>query len=189
MRNVAVYALRGGFSGLLCCSPALLCAFGNRDVAALGFLLFVWWLPAVTYGALVTAPLAVARQRPWVAGVVAFLASPAAYAAALWVLTDRDPDRGAPNPCHRLSVTGAVGAAILLLGNPPPARATAIARGLLTVVAGASAALMFCVPEISTASEFIRTVQLTVGFVVWQTATAACLSLGLAGDSKSKTRR
>jgi hypothetical protein len=189
MRPVAVYALRGALSGLLCCSPGLCFALGGRGGVALWGLFFLWWAPAVTYGALVTAPLAIALKRSWVGGTVAFLASPLAYFVALWAKADPDSGVGEPNSWQRLCLAGAVGAAIVVAGNLPPPRGAGLAAAFLTVFAGASAALVFCLPDLFPASEFMGMVQITVEFMVWQSATAACLSLGLCGGSDPVIRQ
>jgi hypothetical protein len=151
-------------------------------------LFFLWWAPAVTYGALVMVPLAIAHKRSWIGGTVAFLASPLAYFVALWVLTDRDSGIGEPNSWQRPFLAGAVGAAILVAGNLPPPRGAGLTAASLTVLAGASAGLVFFLRELSPASEFMGMLQITAEFVIWQSATAACLGLGLCAGSNPVAR-
>jgi hypothetical protein len=141
----------------------------------------MWWAPAVTYGALVMAPLAIARKRSWLGVAVAFLASPAAYGVALWMKGNQDLSIGEPNSCTRLCLAGGAGAAILLVGNLPSPRRAELVAAFFTVFAGASTALVFFTPELFPTSEFLGMAQITSEFVVWQSATAACLSLGLRG--------
>jgi hypothetical protein len=88
------------------------------------------------------------------------------------------------HPWLRLSIPGAVGAAIVAAGTLQWRGAATVHAAVLNIMAGAIAAPLFegdLFPRSTWSRVFMNMVQYTVGFVVWQSATAACLSLGLGG--------
>ena len=178
-------ALLGALAGLLCCSPGLLVGlWAATDGTGLWQLLFIWWAPGVSHGVFVTVPLAIALERPPIAVAVAFLASAGGYFAALWLTPSDGFGMSEAHPWMRLSIPGAVGAAIVARGTLQWRGAATVGAALLTIIAGAIAAPLF-EGDLFLGStwprEFMKMVQYAVRFVVWQSATAACLSLGLAG--------
>jgi hypothetical protein len=196
VRQVLGYALRGVLSGLLCCAPGLLVALWRSiDGTFMWLLLFVWWAPGVTYGVLVAVPLAIALKRSQAAVALAFFASVGGYFAALRSMSVSVFETLGAYPLIGLSITGAVGASILATGILPWRGAAARRAALLTIVAGAIAARVFEVTVFTGSFEnrdVLNMIEYTVWFVVWQSATAACLSLGLLGrhpGAPSKSRR
>src|SRR3954453_20750897 len=112
------YALRGALSGLLCCLPGLLAGLWSpTDGTFLWQLLFIWWAPGVSYGVLVAVPLASAHKGPPAA--VAFLASAVGYFAAVWLTPSDAFGMSSAHPWLRISIPGAVGAAIVTAGTLP----------------------------------------------------------------------
>jgi hypothetical protein len=183
VRQMPRYALRGAFSGLLCCLPGLLAGlWAPNDGTFLWQLLFIWWAPGVSYGVLVAVPLAIALKRS--SAIVAFLASVGGYFVSIWLTPSDGFGMSEAHPWLRLSIPGAVGAAIVVAGTLPWREAAAVGAALLTIIAGGIAALMFegeLFPGSTWSREFMKMVHNTMAFVVWQSATAACLSLGFVG--------
>ena len=84
-----------------------------------------------------------------------------------------------------LSIRGAVGALIVAFGVLPSRRVRSLLVVLLTAAAGGLCAQGFDVrPSGGTADDqsLVSMIHLTVAFIVWQSVTAACLSLALAGQ-------
>jgi hypothetical protein len=185
VRHVPGYGLRGALSGLLCCSPGLLIALWVPTGGTFAWLvLFIWWAPGVCYGLVVAIPLAVARDRSPIAAAVAFLASAGGYFAALQVTSPRVIEMFGVPPRIGFAFTGAVGASILAAGTLPWRGAAEAWAAVLTVVVGAVAGLLFGFELFagqSPRSDVMDMLDYTAWFVVWQSATAACLSLGLFG--------
>jgi hypothetical protein len=184
VRQVLRFALLGALSGLLCCSPGLLVGLWAADAGIfLWQLLLSWWAPGVTYGVVVMVPLAIALKRTPV--IVALFASAGGYVLAVWLTRYQTIGWAAEHPLLRLfSIPGAVGAAILTASTLPWRRASSVVAALLTIIAGAITPLMFQVDlfaESTWPKHVIGMLQYTMGYVVWQSATAACLSLGLIG--------
>jgi hypothetical protein len=189
VRDVARFALRGALSGLLCCSPGLLMAFSHLG-ASTGVLLwqlfFIWWAPGASYGALVAAPVSLASGRSPVDAAVAFIASVAGYIVAIQMSPDSILAVLPAWDWLGLSVRGALGAVIVAVGVLPSRRMKSLRVVLLTAVAGGVCAPGFDVRTSGgTADEqsLVTMIHLTVAFMVWQSVTAGCLSLAIAGQS------
>ena len=83
-----------------------------------------------------------------------------------------------------LSIRGAVGALIVAVGVMPSRRVRLLLVVSLTAAAGGLCAQGFDVrPSGGTADDqsLVTMIHLTVAFIVWQSVTAGCLSLALAG--------
>jgi hypothetical protein len=185
---MARFALRGALSGLLCCSPGLMMSFSHLGASTgvlLWQLVFIWWAPGASYGALVAAPVSLASGRSPVDAAVAFVASVAGYIVAIMMSTASIQEMLPAWAWLGLSIRGAVGALIVAFGVLPSHRVKPWLVVLLTSVAGGLCALGFDVrPSGGTADEqsLVSMIHLTVAFMIWQSVTAACLSLAAAGQ-------
>jgi hypothetical protein len=187
VRHTARFALRGALSGLLCCSPGLLMAFSHLGASTGAFLwqlIFIWWAPGATYGALVAAPLSLACKRSPVDAAVAFVASVGGYLVAILMSPDWIMKWLPAWGWLGLSIRGALGALIVAFGVLPSHHLRPLLVILLTAVAGGLCAPGFDIrPSGGTADQqsLVTMIHFTVAFVVWQSVTAVCLSLALVG--------